>query len=127
MGSSQRTLGHDSVGVTAPSEVWYLAEGATAGGFETWVLVQNPGEQAVHVDFTLNTDAGEVEPPDLQGVEIPAGSRRSFNLGNWVASYDLSTRVSCADGSVICERAMYWTPVGSSQRTLGHDSVGYSP
>ncbi|RJP30863.1 MAG: hypothetical protein C4536_09010, partial [Actinobacteria bacterium] len=37
---------------TAPA--WYLAEGATAGGFETWVLVQNPNPEAVEVDFTLN-------------------------------------------------------------------------
>ena len=92
--------------------VWYLAEGATDGGFETWVLVQNPGAAPAHVDFTLNTDAGEVKPPELQGVEIPAGSRRSFNLGNYVTSYNVSTKVESSDGLVICERAMYWTPPG---------------
>jgi len=107
--------------------VWYLAEGATMGGFETWVLVQNPGTDPVHVDFVLNTDVGEVKPPELQGVEIPAGTRRSFNLGNWVTTYDVSTKVECVDGAVICERAMYWTPPGQAWRELGHDSIGFTP
>jgi hypothetical protein len=126
-GQADRALGHDSVGVTAPAATWYLAEGATAGGFETWVLVQNPGAAPVHVDFTLNTEAGVVAPPDLQGVEIPAGSRRSFNLGGWVDTFDVSTKVAATDGSVICERAMYWTPAGQANRALGHDSIGYTP
>ncbi len=41
-----RTWGHDSAGVTAPAPDWYLAEGSTEGGMETWVLVQNPGDVA---------------------------------------------------------------------------------
>jgi hypothetical protein len=120
-------LGHDSVGVTSPSAVWYLAEGATMGGFETWVLVQNPGTSPVHVYFTLNTDAGEVKPPELQGVEIPAGSRTSFDMSLYEQTFSLSTKVDCTDGDVICERAMYWTPEGGIYRELGHDSIGYSP
>jgi uncharacterized repeat protein (TIGR01451 family) len=114
-----RIDGHDSIGVTAPAPTWYLAEGATDGGFETWVLVQNPGGAAVHVDFTLNTDTGELLPPDLQGVEIPGFSRRSFNLGNYVTTFDVSTKVTSTDGEVICERAMYW-----GDREGGHDSIG---
>ena len=27
-------LGHSSIGATAPAKTWYLAEGASAGGFE---------------------------------------------------------------------------------------------
>ena len=58
----------DGCEVWRTGSVGYLAEGATAGEFETWVLVQNPGSAPVHVDFTLNTEAGEQKPPpDLQG------------------------------------------------------------
>jgi hypothetical protein len=42
MYGGNRTWAHDSIGVTAPAPVWYLAEGSTEGGMETWVLVQNP-------------------------------------------------------------------------------------
>jgi hypothetical protein len=106
---------------------WYLAEGATAGGFETWVLVQNPGEDTAHVNFTLNTDTGEKKPPGLQNFAIPAGSRTSFNIGKEVSTFDVSTKVEPLDGNVICERAMYYTPPGGSEKVLGHDSVGFVP
>jgi hypothetical protein len=119
---NNREGGHDSIGVTSPAATWYLAEGATAGEFETWVLVQNPGAMPVNVDFTLNTDAGEEKPADLQDLAIPAGTRISFNLGNWVDTFDVSTKVTGRNGSIICERAMYW-----NNREGGHDSRGYSP
>ncbi len=117
----------DGCSVWNTGSVWYLAEGATASGFETWVLVQNPGGDDVHVDFTLNTGEGAVKPPELQGVEIAAGTRRSFDLGAYVQTYDVSTKVSCSDGGVICERAMYWAPSPGASWTLGHDSIGYTP
>ncbi len=41
-----------------PPPTWYLAEGCTDGGMETWVLVQNPNAAAVTVDLTLMTDSG---------------------------------------------------------------------
>ncbi|MEW6554170.1 MAG: hypothetical protein AB1384_07795, partial [Actinomycetota bacterium] len=45
-----RRCAHDSVGATAPAASWYLAEGSTAGGMETYVLVQNPGDTEARVD-----------------------------------------------------------------------------
>ncbi|MDY6794089.1 MAG: hypothetical protein SWK76_02225, partial [Actinomycetota bacterium] len=36
--------GHDSPGVTSPSERWYFAEGCTRSGFDTWLCVANPGD-----------------------------------------------------------------------------------
>jgi len=34
-----REWGHDCLGSTSTSEVWYLAEGCTSGDTETWILV----------------------------------------------------------------------------------------
>jgi Family of unknown function (DUF5719) len=105
-----------------PAATWYLAEGCTGPGFETWVLVQNPGADPVTVDLTLMTESGPQLPLALQDVVIPAHSRHSFNLGEYVQSYDLSTQVVSQGGGVICERAMY-----GNGRTWAHDSVGYAP
>ncbi len=116
---NDRKGGHDSVGVTSASADWYLAEGATAGGFETWVLVQNPGLTAATVDLQLQTDLGLSAPTGLQGQEIPALGRRSFLINDYATSYDVSTHVQCSSGSVICERAMYW-----NERNGGHNSIG---
>ena len=98
-----RTCAHASIGATAPSTTWYLAEGATAGGFETWVLVQNPGAQPARVTLTYHTDGGEVSGPTLN---LGPTSRQSVNVGLQVQSYDISTEVE-SDQPVIAERAMY--------------------
>ena len=45
--------GHESAGVTAPSTTWLLAEGATGDGFDTFILVSNPGSEAADVTFTF--------------------------------------------------------------------------
>ena len=113
---------HDSIGVTAPGEKLYLAEGCTGGDFETWVLVQNPGDEAVTVDLTLMTSTGEQKPAGLQGVSVSAGSRKSFRLNDYVTDYDVSTMVKSSGGPVICERAMY-----GGNRTWAHDSIGLDP
>jgi uncharacterized repeat protein (TIGR01451 family) len=111
--------GHDSIGATSTSAAWYLAEGCTAGGFQTWVLVQNPGTAAVTVNLKLQTDTGEQAPTALQGIVIPAGGRVSFPIHAFVQSYNVSTYVECTDGQVIAERAVYW-----NQMIEGTDSIG---
>jgi len=113
-----RQGGHDSLGAISPSDTWYLAEGCTAGGFETWILVQNPGDEEVDVALTFMTAEGEVPGPTDT---LPPRSRRTFNAGEYVSGYDVSTRVT-SSGGVICERSMYWgwDPV----RGAGHNSAG---
>jgi hypothetical protein len=107
---------------TAPASTWYLAEGCTEGGMETWVLVQNPGTTDATVGLTLMTGAGEQKPDGLQGQVIPAETRRSFNLGEHVRDWNVSTMVTSTGGKVVCERAVY-----GNGRQWAHDSVGYAP
>jgi hypothetical protein len=120
-GETDRVLGHDSKGATTTGFTWFLAEGATEGGFETWVLVQNPNPVAVNVDMKFQTGGGQVQGPIDT---ILAQSRKSYKVNDYVTTYDVSTRVDSFGGDVICERAMYLTPPGESQRWLGHDSIG---
>ena len=101
------------------ARTWYLAEGCTAGDFETWVLVQNAGESAVTVNLALQTAEGERRPAGLQGQVIPAGCRRSFRLNDYLSVWEVSTRVE-ASGPVVCERAVY-----GGGRTWAHDSLGH--
>lgn len=111
--------GHCDVGVTATSSEWYLAEGATDGPFETWVLVQNPNPDPVTVNLTFMTGSGPVAPPDLQGFDLPANSRHSFPVDDYVTDYDVSTKVTSEGGGVVAERAMYW-----DDKNGGHDAHG---
>jgi photosystem II stability/assembly factor-like uncharacterized protein len=114
-GGSKRVLGHDSIGVVDPSPTWYLAEGTTAWGFETYVLVQNPNPEAVDVTMTFMKPGGVT-----QTYAFPVGGQARFtvNVNQVVQQSDVSTRVE-ATGPVICERAMY-----RYNKQLGHDSIG---
>ncbi len=114
-----RTWAHGSIGTSVLSADWYLAEGSTDGGMETFVLVQNPGGDDVHINLTFNTDAGDIAPLDLQGVLVPANSRRTFKVNDWVTNYNVSSHVKCIDGIVVAERAMY-----GAGRTWAHGSIG---
>ena len=117
-----RTWATCSKGSDVLSDGWYLAEGSTAGGMETWVLVQNPGDESVHVNLVFHTGEGEKVIPELQNVEIPAKHRRNFKLNDYLTTYEVSTMVTCEDGAVVVERAMY-----GDGRTWAHASGGYVP
>ena len=113
-----RTWGHDSIGTSSPAKKWYLAEGCTNGGFETWVLVQNPGDQPANVTLTYMTSEGPVTGPTE---ELPAFSRQSFDVSEYVPEcWEVSTLVT-SDRHVVAERSMY-----GNNRTWGHDSIGTS-
>jgi len=119
-----RSWATDSVAVTAPapSGLWYLPEGCTEGGMETFVLVQNPYSEAVHVDITFQTSSGPVSPTALQGVAIPAKSRRTFKVNDYVTDWEVSTTVEATDGQVVCERSMF-----GNGRAWATDSIGAIP
>jgi hypothetical protein len=112
---NDRIEGTDSIGVTAASKTWYLAEGSTAFGFETWVLIQNPGTAAANVDVTYMTSKGIVKKPTFP---VAAGQRYTIDVGKDVGFCDVSTKVE-SDQDIVCERSMYW-----DSRRGGHDSIG---
>jgi hypothetical protein len=107
---------NESIGAPRLSAEWYLPEGCTAAGFETWVLVQNPNDAPAKTTITYMTPDGAVRGPT---VSIPAKSRKTFNVADSVPNqWSVSTRVS-ADKPVVAERSTFW-----GNRTEGHDSIG---
>jgi hypothetical protein len=72
MYGGNRAWGHDSVGVSQTAPDWYLAEGCTGTGFETWVLVQNPINSPATVALVFMTPSGtQADPTET----LPANSR----------------------------------------------------
>lgn len=113
---NNRKGGHESIGVMSPSPDWFLAEGSTAGSFETWILIQNPNDASATAQLTFLTTAGEVPGPS---VTLGPMSRQSINVAKYVPNqWSVSTKVT-ADSPVIAERSMYW-----NNRQVGHDSIG---
>jgi hypothetical protein len=97
--------GHNSIGVTSPSKTWYLAEGSTAGEFETWVLIQNPNNTAATANITYMTPKGAMGGPPIQ---LSANSRQSINVADTVpGEWSVSTKIT-SEKPLIAERSMYW-------------------
>ena len=123
-----RQCAHDSIGVTGAGTGWYLAEGSTGsderGNFETWVLVQNPGDTQAEVDVFYQTPTEEVPGPHLS---LDPHTRQTVNVADTIpGQWSVSTRV-VSDNPVIAERAMYWMSSAGIYRQCAHDSIGYDP
>lgn len=106
---------HASVGAESAGTDWYMAEGSSAWGFETWVLVQNPNP--VQANCTLRYMIEGFGPFDALKT-VPPNSRASFSMADDIGSADASVRVH-ANVQVIAERAMY-----RNHRRMGHESIG---
>jgi hypothetical protein len=115
--------GHESAGVTAPAERWFLAEGATGPYFDLFVLVANPNDAAAELEATyLLPDGSTVVKP----YTVAPNSR--FNI--WVdyedtqlANTAVSTLIRSTNGvPVLVERAMWWPQVPGWWEA--HDAFG---
>lgn len=107
--------GHCSVGTTLPSKTWYLPEGCSAYGFETWLLIQNPNTSAAQVEVTYMIEG--VGPRSFSRTVLPR-SRTTYNIADDIGAYSASISVSSSD-PVIAERATY-----RNNRREGHESIG---
>ena len=116
-----RREGHDSIGTALVGRDCYLAEGTTAWGFTTYVLIQNPSDVQNEVTVTYMTTDGPVTHPE-DPIRMAPNSRKTIRVNDVLAGKDFSTRVHGTYG-VIAERAMYWGG-GSALGEACHDSVG---
>ncbi len=118
-----RNGGHTAVGVPVPASTWYLAEGYTDAGFDTYILLQNPGDQPLSVQASYLKESGAVIKKTYI---VPAQSRYTVHANTVpeLANSGFSTTLSTADGAgFIAERAMYFNYNGTGI-TGGSDSAG---
>jgi len=102
------TDGLGSIGAAAPSTQWYMAEGSTGDGFDSWILLQNP--QTVQANATLTFLTSNGERKEL-AMGIPPTSRRSVYLNQLLPDAEVST-VVLSDQPIVAERSMYFRQSG---------------
>jgi len=98
---------------------WYLAEGYTGDGFQTYVLIQNPNSQPAEVrgEF-VNTSGVYLE----EFYTLAGHSRLSLNLNAIFPDDEVSTCISSInDTGIVVERSMYFDYMG---RRGGHCTPG---
>ncbi len=119
---------HSESAVPAPATTWYLAEGATIGGFSLFYLLQNPAATPTTVQVRYLRTAGA---PLVKTYVLPPRSRTNIwvnveefpGLGQALAAAEFSAVVESQDGTpIIVERAMYRSNQGRTFNA-GHASM----
>ena len=95
--------GHGSIGVKTPGRVWFLAEGNTTPGFDTWILLQNPSPIVANVQLTFLREDGA---PTLAYYALDPNSRLSLFADTVVPNATFGLRID-ADQPIIAERSLY--------------------
>ncbi len=98
--------GHDASGVRSASRRWFFAEGYTAEGFDTWIVLMNPNGHAVDAWLTFMLPDGTTRS---LAVNVKARSRFTVGVDHLpgMGSTEFSTLVE-ASGPLVAERAMYF-------------------
>ncbi|MCJ7652725.1 MAG: hypothetical protein MUO75_03365, partial [Actinobacteria bacterium] len=113
---------HDSIGLSGAHKSFFLPDGQTSDGRETWTLVANPNadEVAVEISYLKPDGQNNVVFQDT----IPGNSRKTYNMADKGINGRAAVKAVCttANGNIMVERAMYWNNRGAGTDTIG----GYS-
>jgi thermitase len=110
---------HGSTGVTQPSTQWYLAEGFTGGGDDTWVLLANPGNSTTQATVRFMQESGAVT---TRSYSIAPHTRLNIWANQIVPNTAFATQIT-STLPIVAERAMYFGP---SNARGGHNSEAAS-
>jgi len=117
---------------TGPAETFLFAEGTVRPGFVEYLTIQNPGGVAATATLAFqasNDSGGAVGVPD-DVVSVPASSRVTVNVNDWVASRGVPTPLNVSvkltsDQPLVAERPVYFfANPGAGTVAGGHDVVG---
>ena len=106
--------------MSAAHTTFYLPDGQTDNGRETWTLVQNPNSGAVSVQISYLTPAGTGNVTKTE--TIAGNSRRTFNMADHsgISGRAAIMVTSKTPGKkIMVERAMYWNSRGAGTDTIG--------
>lgn len=96
--------GHDTMATPSPGKTWYLAAGASIGGFDTWLLVENPGAAPANVKVTFISDSGQLLS---QPLFVLPHARTSLYTDPLIPNAAYGMRID-SDQPIVAERAVYF-------------------
>jgi len=120
-GGNHWTGGHCVMGATALGKQFLFAEGSTLPGFEEYLTLQNPSNQAISVNAEFQVGAGQGNNATAS-FPIEPNKRLTVFVPGYVGwGKDVSTKLTSAS-DFLAERPMYFAYGGSW--TGGHCVIG---
>jgi hypothetical protein len=96
--------GHGTIGAKTPGKTWFLAEGDSRAGVDTWILLQNPSrEDVANVSVTFIKDDGTTQ---VGYYAIDPNTRLSVFADTIVPNATFGARID-ADQPIVVERSIY--------------------
>jgi subtilisin family serine protease len=96
--------GHGTIGVKTPGKTWFLAEGDSRPGYDTWILLQNPStEDVANVSVTFIKDDGTTQ---VAYYALDPRTRLSLFADTVVPNSTFGARID-SDQQIIVERSIY--------------------
>ncbi len=116
--------GSCSAAAPAPARTWYLPEGRTSPGNDTYLLLLNPNKEPARAGMEFITGDGQTAKSE---VKVPGRSRKTVCLNDIeaVRGKDVSTKVQ-SDRPIVVERSMYSLNGGKSggSCSMGQTAAG---
>ena len=117
--------GHAVVGATQLSDTFYFSEGTCRSGFDPFICIQNPDENAADIKIEYMMGDGTQQE---QTLTVGATSRRTVTVKDFLGEgpYDFSAKVISTNGvEVLAERLMYFSySDGQWNCSGGHAVIG---
>jgi hypothetical protein len=104
-----------SIGSPTSAQVWNLAEGFTAFGYETWIVISNPGTGPAGLSVRFSKQSGENV---LQNYTLGAKQRLTLYVNSLVPDTSVSTQVA-SNVPVVVERTMKFAGRAGIHQSLG--------
>jgi subtilisin family serine protease len=96
--------GHNTIGVKTPGKTWFLAEGDSRAGYDTWILLQNPNDDVVaNISVTFIKDDGTTQ---VAYYALDPRTRLSVFADTIVPDTTFGARID-SDQQIIVERSLY--------------------
>lgn len=116
-GESPRQGTSLTVGARRTASSWVLADGRATDSVDEWVVVLNPGAEAVSLRV-LALVGQQLPIEGLQELSVPAGGRLAVRVGEHIGRAELSLLVE-ASGPVVVERDLYAVGVTGMSAVIG--------
>jgi hypothetical protein len=115
--------GHCVMGASELSTEYYFAEGTTRQGFEEWITLQNPNQEAIVVEATYQLGAGQGDPV-TKIYDLAGSSRFTLYAPNEVGGdKDVSVYLTSLS-DFLAERPMYFDYQYNIAAQGGHCVIG---
>ena len=96
--------GHGTIAVKTPGKTWFLAEGDSRPGYDTWILLQNPNNDVIaNVSVTFFKDDGSTQ---VAYYAIDPRTRLSLFADTIVPNSTFGARID-SDQQIVVERSLY--------------------